>query len=124
MKYKTLFRILLKAIGVYLIASNFGFVVQLAITFLMDMLSSSGTGGMFGSQLGWSLRFSGGGILSFLFGFYLFFGGKWIVNCAIPSNRPYCQECGYELTRSRSTRCPECGTPFRAEDVTPPASLG
>jgi hypothetical protein len=52
-------------------------------------------------------------------GLYLFFGGKWIVDKAIPSNRPYCHECGYELTAATQNRCPECGTPFRLEDVMP-----
>jgi hypothetical protein len=42
-------------------------------------------------------------------GLYLFFGGEWIVNRAIPSNRPYCPECGYDLSRSRREHCPECG---------------
>ncbi|MCA9254519.1 MAG: hypothetical protein KDA33_02730 [Phycisphaerales bacterium] len=27
-------------------------------------------------------------------------------------NRPYCGECGYDLTGSDSDRCPECGLPF------------
>jgi rubrerythrin len=43
-------------------------------------------------------------------GAYLFFGGKWVADKAIPSNRPYCHECGYELTGNVSDRCPECGT--------------
>ena len=55
------------------------------------------------------------GFFNLIAGLYLFFGGKWIVNKAIPSNRPYCHECGYELTHARSNVCPECGTEFKAE---------
>jgi uncharacterized paraquat-inducible protein A len=53
------------------------------------------------------------GFFNLIAGLYLFFGGKWIVNKAIPSNRPYCHECGYELTHARSNVCPECGTEFK-----------
>ncbi len=34
-----------------------------------------------------------------------------IANLAIPGNRPYCDECGYDLTRAGAAACPECGTP-------------
>ena len=51
------------------------------------------------------------------FGLYLFFDGKWIVDKAIPSNRLYCHECGYELSAAASSPCPECGTLFRMEDL-------
>ena len=46
-------------------------------------------------------------------GLYLFRGGDWIVNRVIPTNRPYCHECGYDLTGSgMAGECPECGTAF------------
>ena len=41
---------------------------------------------------------------------YLFFRGGWISDLAFPGDRPYCQECGYDLTGNASGRCPECGT--------------
>ncbi|MGB7157408.1 MAG: hypothetical protein WBD40_05045 [Tepidisphaeraceae bacterium] len=33
---------------------------------------------------------------------------------AIPGNRPYCHECGYDLTNAVGHVCVECGTPFKA----------
>jgi hypothetical protein len=54
-------------------------------------------------------------------GLYLFFGGKWIANKAIPGNRPYCHECGYDLTQNSSGICPECGTPTPSSLAPPPS---
>jgi hypothetical protein len=51
-------------------------------------------------------------------GLYLFFGGKSVADLAIPSNRPYCHECGYDLTGAVGNVCNECGTPFRPEGAT------
>ena len=49
-------------------------------------------------------------------GLYLLLGGAWLVNKCIPSNRPYCPECGYDLSSSKgSGRCPECGVPIPSD---------
>ena len=114
MKYKTLFRMLLKAIGVWVFVGGIGglfsqfgylvFVMTNRVTmpsgqswyYLLNMLSPL-------AQLG--------------MGLYLFFGGKWIADKAIPGNRPYCHECGYDLTNAAGTVCTECGTPFRVAEV-------
>jgi hypothetical protein len=115
MKYKTLFRLMLKAIGVYLFAEG------------IPQLGAYGIGLIYGlTQARWA-RLSGtygllnlsAPLFSVAFGLYLFFGGRWIVDKAIPANRPYCPECGYDLTAANRNRCPECDTPFRWEDVRP-----
>jgi hypothetical protein len=111
MKYKTAFRLALKAIGLLVIAQAVpGLIVScgsVALNFL--------TNGMFGYDptgiSSWELRSGIAHVLSALVGLYLLFGGRWIVNLAIPSNRPYCHECGYELTGNITGLCPECGTP-------------
>jgi hypothetical protein len=111
MKYKTAFRLALKAIGVLVIAQTLPWLVMSWGSVALDFL----TGGALGldpmGMSSWELRSGIAYLVSALMGLYLLFGGRWIVNLAIPSNRPYCHECGYELTGNITGLCPECGTP-------------
>jgi hypothetical protein len=102
MKYKTLFRLLLKAIGVWLFGSSLSQLV-LYSTYLFQG---------FPSQPYVYLMRVLGPLLQIAFGLYLFFGGKWLADRAIPGNRPFCHECGYDLTGAVGNICVECGTPF------------
>ena len=116
MKHKTLFRLALKVMGVCFFAAG-AFRCVGASGWLVVSLTDSGFGGSFV----WSYGLNAVGFfLEAGFGLYLFFGGEWIVNRAIPSNRPYCHECGYDLTGAATNRCPECDTPFSPADVRPP----
>ena len=104
MKYKTLFRILLKGIGVFLFALS----MPQFLSPIYMMARSSG--------IGWTditLNLIAPAVQTAL-ACYLFFGGKWIADLAIPGNRPYCHECGYDLSGAAGSICNECGTPFRA----------
>src|SRR6266540_4069519 len=111
MRHKTLFRLLIKFLGVWIGCNGITSMVSslsnwAAVTWLRPSSVSY-------SYPYWiSLANGGTGIL---LGLYLFFGGKWIVNMAIPSNRPYCHECGYDLTGAVGNVCNECGTAFRGE---------
>ena len=40
---------------------------------------------------------------------YIFLKPNFIINLAIPSNKPYCPECGYQLTKPIPKHCSECG---------------
>lgn len=104
MKYKTLFRLMLQTLGVFFVVQG---LARIAPT-VTGMINRA----IEGKDLGllprlWSYI---GYLVTIALGLYLFFGGKWIVNKAIRSNRPYCIECGYELRSITSNRCPECGT--------------
>lgn len=113
MKYKTAFRLALRLIGIFLIAESLPWIVvscgSLALTIV--------TQGQFGpgySLAAWSFQSWLAQLLGAFTGLYLFFGGAWIVNRVIPSNRPYCHECGYEITGLPTEGiCPECGTAYK-----------
>ncbi len=115
MKYKTLFRLALKAIGVYL-------CLQAGISICSQLVSIGFRQSVQGLPVRWgvSMTYLIGPTLRGVVGLYLFFGGKWIIDLAIPSNRPYCPECAYDLTGATAGRCPECGTPFSPDAVQPP----
>jgi hypothetical protein len=115
MKHKTWFRLVIKAIGVYMLALYMPpFLWVLGSSLIAQILEASpqsGAGWTGPSRL-WEMFWYAvsSSSLQVLVGLYLLFGGKWIVNLCIPSNRPYCPECGYQLSLSSRGNCPECGT--------------
>lgn len=116
MKYKTLFRVLMKVVGVWLVVQGLAGVSSM-MTQLMAQ-DSNFPFAYYTSQYSYSFVELG-------LGLYVFFGGQWIADLAIPSNRPYCHECGYDLSKVTRGICPECGTTFRREpdaESAPPAA--
>ena len=109
MRYKTLFRVMLKFLGVWLTAQG---VISVTST-LFSMVRAAWFSGGTPYSIAYWLSFPSG-IVGIAIGLYLFFGGKWIADLAIPGNRPYCHECGYDLSGAAGSICNECGTPFRA----------
>ena len=56
-----------------------------------------------------------GGIARLVIGAYLLFGGAKLANLCIPSNRPYCPHCGYDVRGVGDDICPECGVRLPAD---------
>ena len=101
-RYKTLFRLWLRALGVYFVVTGLTGLVSNLVTQVVT----------YGNMLTWEYQWQIGlpQLFMILAGLYLFFGGRWITDRAVPSNRPYCPECGYELSHASGEHCPECGT--------------
>ena len=116
MKYKTLFRLAVKVLGLWLIVQWLVSVLPVLVTFAVLAITGRATAlqSVLSLQLD-DLMVWLPSLLSLAIGFYLFFGGKWIASMAIPSNKQYCHECGYMLKNLTGNRCPECDTPFKPD---------
>ena len=130
MKHKTWFRLVIKAIGVLLIGLSLRDIAQLIVGIIYQTIQSgslrlySPTGvpiqGMNAIETFISTVFySTPEMIQFAFGLYLFYGGKAIINRVIPSNRPYCPECGYDLSHANANaeKCTECGVTLPRRDA-------
>jgi hypothetical protein len=113
MRYKTLFRVLLKLIGVLIFVEGM-FGTLSIISQLLNQWSYRGSIGPNWVQILLNCIYSLGKVAV---GLYFFFGGAWVADKAIPGNRPYCHECGYDLTNASGTVCSECGTPMSTESL-------
>lgn len=113
MKYKTLFRMLLKLLGVFFSVGG----IQGIITHLAQLMGMLSLPAMPSGQTWFYLLAISSPVIELAMGVYLFFGGGWIIDRAIPSNRPYCHECGYDLTNAAGHVCTECGTPFKPVEM-------
>ena len=112
MKYKTAFRLALRLIGLLLISLSLPALIGAMVPFFTNAWMEGASGSNLLEYL--AMEDSVTRALQCALGFYFLFGGRWIINRIIPSNRPYCHECGYEQTGLPAEgRCPECGTAYR-----------
>ncbi|MEO0588493.1 MAG: hypothetical protein AAF078_12740 [Planctomycetota bacterium] len=112
MRYKTLFRLGVKLIGIWLIAEALTLTGWMIAQWTLNVLSDAQYGIGITNMIGQLGR----GVLQAALGVYLLLGCEWVVNLVIPSNRPYCPNCGYDLTGRKDVRhCPECGVGLPAE---------
>jgi hypothetical protein len=105
MRYKTLFRVLARLLGVYFFVTGLA-QFAMAVAVLMQLPQRGAPPGTI-TRLALNLV---GPAIQMVCGVYLFFRGRKLVDLAVPGNRPYCPECGYDLTGFSGTVCPECGT--------------
>jgi hypothetical protein len=110
MKHKTMFRMLLKLIGVWVFVTGVGAVFSQLGYVVFYWTNTAGVAG----QKWYFVANLFAPLVQMGIGSYLFIGGKWIADKAIPGNRPYCHECGYDLTNAVGHVCAECGTPFKS----------
>lgn len=108
MKYKTLFRMLLKVLGVWVFVEGLFGLVNMGLSWYVTSLYQPIPPLRFSEQWWVSVEPLAAPLVQIAIGLYLFFGGAWVANRAFPSNRPYCAECGYDL-RGSAERCSECG---------------
>ncbi len=118
MKYKTLFRLWVKLLGIWLAAEA---VIELLSAVWSLYVADQYARQQFGSlaeliQRDWLRLLPFSSLVRLGLGWYLFFHPERITNMAIPSNRAYCHECAYDLSMLPLGQhvCPECGTAFRA----------
>lgn len=106
-KPKTLFRLLLKLLGVWLFTLGIGSLAQSIISVIAISQMISGTSNPYYRQ---ELPRLVQPLIETAMGLYLFFGGEWVVQRVTPDNRRRCPECQYDLSHASSSVCPECGT--------------
>ncbi len=104
MRYKTLFRVLVKVIGVWFLAQGVSNLITQTFAVVQAYVRDPNYLGT--SWLEYMPIYPASSILV---GLYLYLGGRWIADVAIPGNRPYCPQCGYDLASTAAGECPECG---------------
>lgn len=115
MKYRTLCRLAVRLIGLFFLAKGMIETPTVVGGFWSIFIATSVSGNV---KLYYAILCLAP-ILSFAIGGYLFAGGERVVNFIIPTNRPFCQECGYDLTNPANKICPECGKPHEYGVVGP-----
>jgi len=111
MRYKTFTRLLIKLMGIYFLLGGLVSLVASVIYLLMAMSEYGNYGGL--SLIAYPVSWGVSSLASAGIGLFLLLASDWVVGLLIPSNRPYCPNCGYELTGNTRPQCPECGVDLR-----------
>lgn len=114
MRYKTLTRLLIKLMGLYFIVQGVVYLINVVSGMIIRLLGNGGLDDFSNFELAYlisMLSMAGAGL-------FLLLASNWITDKLIPSNRPYCPNCGYELTGNTRPNCPECGVNLRGLGLT------
>ncbi len=123
------FRLLLRGIGILLIALSIPSVVQAVLYAAQWTMTSMPAG--FGLENSWWISIAAllvGGLSQAVFGIYLLFFGEGLIRRCLADTIGRCPVCQYDLKGKRTGKCPECGVdldPFAAPQPTsqvPPAA--
>jgi len=120
MKHATWFRLLLRAVGVGLVAYSVQWVVALLLLVLQI-----GAGEEFDEPMQfWEWLSYLGPLLQFALGLYLFFNPKWLMKVCIDDITYCCPACRFDLRGlAAPLACPECGVRLPG-DIPPPPLPG
>ena len=112
------FRLLLKAVGVFLL----GMSVPMLLWWVGSVLADQVTRGAGSWALAnWLPPAIGYGSQAAI-GLYLLFGAQHLIEYCLRGVRGRCAACGYPLAGLTADLCPECGTPIARGRPAPPAT--
>lgn len=117
MRYKTMFRLLLKVVGVLVIVNHFPTLLYYLSAIIRATTDTASAGRGWGAGLGATMLGAIPIALQYAAATYLFFDGGWVVSRVFRRNPPICSECGEDLTVAAQDICPFCGEPFELEDA-------
>jgi hypothetical protein len=113
MSEQTWFKLLIRAIGVFLIAMALPELFVIVAQIIQWMRYQTATGGPPTWQWTYGL-YAAGSFVKLAIGLYLFTGGAWIFRRCMRDLEGHCFGCGYALHGVTGDACPECGIKFRA----------
>ena len=112
MKHKSWFRLVLKAIGIVLIGLGIPEILRHGTQYVRwYFMAAAGRGSVPPWMPTWfdALLVLLPGLVQVALGLVVLLRTHWIADWIIPSNRPYCPECGYDLSMNDGEHCTECG---------------
>ena len=123
MRHRNWLTVILRIFGVTLIAFNLESILQLA-GWLVSGFTGAEPANIVGRRPFMMDEWTIAGLIRFLFGLYLIFGGNWLINICMRNIVGRCPGCGCDIVSVDSDTCPKCGTdiPPAARPVKTPAA--
>ena len=106
------FRLLLRAIGLYVMIQMSAYLIEytgyLVRAVQLGTWADPSSTMLISSTLGY--------LLAVCVGLYLLLGGEWVMRLCVRDLVVRCAVCGYPLSKIVGTVCPECGVPCQQAD--------